>query len=197
MTLTEYEDSAKGKQLQYRLYRNPVVLIGLESLFDFLLSNRLPARRVKRKKRMSVLFTNLLIVTVFLVAAKVIRWRGYLLIELPVLWFAGAAGIRLFYVQHQFEGVYWARKSQWDPLGAATADSSFYKLPAVLRWFSSNIGYHHVHHLSPRITNYHPKKCYDAVPALQAKAPLTILKSLSCFRLKMWHEERQKMVAFS
>ena len=196
MTLTEYEDSPKRKQLQYRLYRNPVVLIGLGALFNFLLSNRLPTRRVKRKERMSVLFTNLLIVAVFLVAAKVIGWRAYLLIQLPVLWLAGAAGIWLFYVQHQFEGVYWARKSQWDPLRAAMAGSSFYKLPAVLRWFSSNIGYHHVHHLSPRIPNHHLKKCYDAVPALQAKAPLTIMKSFYCFRLKMWDEERQKMVAF-
>jgi len=74
--------------------------------------------------------------------------------------------------------------------------SSFYKLPAVLRWFSSNIGIHHVHHLSPRIPNYHLKKCYDAVPAPQAKVPLSMVKSLSCIQLKMWDEERQKMVAF-
>ena len=173
-----------------------MVLIGLGALFNFLLSNRLPARRVKRKERMSVLFTNLIIAVVFLVAAQVIGWRTYLLIQLPVLWLAGAAGIWLFYVQHQFEGVYWARKNKWDPLRAATEGSSFYKLPAVLRWFSSNIGYHLVHHLSPRIPNYHLKKCYNAVPALQAKAPLIIVESLSCIRLKMWDEERQKMVAF-
>jgi acyl-lipid omega-6 desaturase (Delta-12 desaturase) len=73
---------------------------------------------------------------------------------------------------------------------------SFYQLPAVLSWFSSNIGYHHVHHLSPRIPNYHLKTCFDAVPASQAKPPLTLLKSLSCVRLKVWDEERQEMVAF-
>jgi len=113
-----------------------------------------------------------------------------------VLCFAGAAGIWLFYVQHQFPGGYWARKGEWEPLRAAMEGCSFYKLPAVLRWFSGNIGIHHVHHLSPRIPNYRLKKCYDAVPALQGKATLTILKSLSCIRLKMWDEERQKMVAF-
>jgi omega-6 fatty acid desaturase (delta-12 desaturase) len=196
MTLKEYEDSPKHTRLLYRLYRNPAVLIGMGALFNFVLSNRLPTRRVKRKERMGVLFTNLLIVAVFLVAAQVVGWRAYLLIQLPVLWLAGAAGIWLFYVQHQFEGGYWARKSEWEPLRAAMEGSSFYKLPTVLRWFSGNIGYHHVHHLSPRIPNYHLKKCYDAVPALQAKAPLTIVKSLSCFRLKMWDEGRQKMVAF-
>ena len=113
-----------------------------------------------------------------------------------MLCFAGAAGISLFFVQHQFPGGYWARKGQWEPLRAAMEGCSFYKLPAVLRWFSSNIGYHHVHHLSPRIPNYRLKKCYDAVPALQGKVPLTLAKSLSCIHLKMWDEKLQKMVAF-
>jgi omega-6 fatty acid desaturase (delta-12 desaturase) len=196
MTLTEYENVSRKRRLQYRLYRNPVVMIGLGALFMFLLRNRLPTRWVKRKERMSVLFTNLLILVVILIADRFIGWRTYLLIQLPVLCFAGATGIWLFYVQHQFPGGYWARKSEWEPLRAAMEGCSFYKLPAVLRWFSGNIGYHHVHHLSPRIPNYHLKKCYDAVPALQARAPLTIVESLSCVGLKMWDVKRQKMVAF-
>ena len=196
MTLKEYEKVSKKKRLQYRLYRNPGVMIGLGAIFMFLLRNRLPTRWVRRKERMSVLFTNLLIVVVILVADRFIGWRTYLLIQFPVLCFSGAAGIWLFYVQHQFPGGYWARKSEWEPLRAAMEGCSYYKLPAVLRWFSSNIGYHHVHHLSPRIPNYRLKKCYDAVPALQGKVPLTIAKSLSCIQLKMWDEERQKMVAF-
>ncbi len=196
MTLTEYQDSPKLKRVLYRLYRNPLVLIGLGALFNFLLHNRFPDLRVKRKERMSVFFTNLLIVAVALVAARIIGWRTYLLIQLPVLWLAGGGGIWLFYVQHQFEGGYWARTPEWEPLRAAMEGSSFYKLPAVLRWFSGNIGYHHIHHLNPMIPNYHLKKCYDAVPALQAKAPLTIIKSLSCYRLKLWDEDLQKMVSF-
>jgi omega-6 fatty acid desaturase (delta-12 desaturase) len=196
MTLTEYENLSKRKRLQYRLYRNPVVMMGLGAVFMFMLRNRLPTRWVKRKERSSVIFTNLLIVVMVLVADRFIGWRTYLMIQLPVLCFAGAAGIWLFYVQHQFPGGYWARKGDWEPLRAAMEGCSFYKLPAVLRWFSGNIGYHHVHHLSPRIPNYHLKKCYDAVPGLQGKAPLTIAKSLSCIRSKMWDEQRQKMVAF-
>ena len=173
------------------------MLFGLGALFIFLLYYRLPTRQVKRKERMSVLFTNLLIVAVVLIAARFIGWRTYLLIQLPVLWLAGAAGIWLFYVQHQFAGGYWARKGEWDPLRAAMEGSSFYKLPAVLRWFSGNIGYHHVHHLGPRIPNYQLKKCYDAIPGLQAKAPLTFGESLSFYRLKVWDEERGAMAPFS
>ncbi|MGC8495070.1 MAG: fatty acid desaturase [Syntrophobacteraceae bacterium] len=195
LTLKEYVDLPKSRRLSYKLYRNPVVLIGLGPIFIFMLSNRLPNRRMKRKERMSVIYTNLLILALFLAAAHFIGWRTYLLIQLPVLWLAGVAGIWLFYVQHQFEGGYWARKSEWDPLRAAMEGSSFYDLPAMLRWFSSNIGYHHVHHLSPRIPNYHLKKCFDTIPALQAKAPLPIMKSFSFIRLKVWDEEQQRMVA--
>jgi omega-6 fatty acid desaturase (delta-12 desaturase) len=196
MTLTEYQNVSKKKRLQYLLYRNPVVMIGLGALFMFLLRNRLPTRKVKRKERMSVLFTNLFIFIVALIASQFIGWRTYLLILLPVLCFAGGAGIWLFYVQHQFPGGYWARKSEWEPLRAAMEGSSFYKLPTVLRWFSSNIGFHHVHHLNPRIPNYSLLECYNAVPALQGKEPLTLIKSFSCIRLKLWDVGLQKMVAF-
>ena len=196
MTVKEFEESPKRIQLQYRLYRHPVVLLGLGAIFNFLLSNRLSTRTVKRKERMSVLFTNLLILGIFLLASEFIGWKTYLLIQLPVLVLAGAAGIWLFYVQHQFEGGYWARKSQWDPIRAAMEGSSFYKLPSILNWFSASIGYHHIHHLNPRIPNYRLRQCFDAIPALQAKEPLTIMKSFSSFRLKLWDEERQKMVDF-
>jgi omega-6 fatty acid desaturase (delta-12 desaturase) len=197
MTLTEYKNSSKWKQLLYRLYRNPIILIGFGAMFTFLLRNRLPTRKVRRKEHVSVLFTNLLIVAIALVTARILGWRTYLLIQLPVMWIAGAAGIWMFYVQHQFEGGYWARKDEWDALRAAMEGSSFYKLPAVMRWFTGNIGYHHVHHLRSRIPNYRLKECYDAVPALQTKKPITITESFSAVRLKVWDEERQKLVGFS
>ncbi|MBE0583477.1 MAG: fatty acid desaturase [Desulfofustis sp.] len=196
MTLKEYENSSKMKKLRYRLYRNPILLVGLGALFNFLFYNRIPDLRVKRKERMGVILTNLLILAVALTAAQIIGWPAYLLIQLPVLWLAGGAGIWLFYVQHQFEGGYWACKSEWDPLRAAMEGSSFYDLPTVLRWFSGNIGYHHVHHLNPMIPNYRLQQCFDSVPELQAKEPLTIKKSLRSHRLKLWDERLQKMVAF-
>lgn len=196
MTLEEYENSSTMKQLGYRLYRNPIVLIGFGAIFNFLLYNRIPDLRVKRKERVSVIFTNLLILAVALLAAHILGWRAYLLIQLPVLWLAGSAGVWLFYVQHQFEGGYWARKNDWEPLRAAMEGSSFYNLPVVLRWFSGNIGYHHIHHINPQIPNYHLKKCYDSVPELQAMSPLSITKSFNCYRLKVWDENLQKMIGF-
>lgn len=196
LTRGEFERSSKGMQLWYRLYRTPLLMVGMGSVFTFLLRFRLPTRTSKRKERMSVIFTNLTIVVAVLIAARSIGWRTYLLIQLPVLWIAGAFGVWLFYVQHQFEGVYWARRQEWDALRAAMEGSSFYRLPPVLRWFSGNIGYHHVHHLNGRIPNYRLKECYDAIPELQAKHPLTIRQSLSAARIKLWDEEHRKLEGF-
>jgi acyl-lipid omega-6 desaturase (Delta-12 desaturase) len=196
LTRAEYAASSKAKRLAYRLFRSPPVLFGLGAIFSFLLRFRIPIRTARRKERVSVLFTNLLLVGVVWIAVRSLGWRTYLLIQVPVIWIAGALGIWLFYVQHQFEGVYWARKDRWDPLRAAMEGSSFYDLPAVLRWFSGNIGYHHVHHLAPRIPNYRLKECCDAIPALRAKPPLTIRQSLAGIRLKLWDEDRHELVGF-
>lgn len=196
LTRNEYANAPKAKQLCYRIYRSPAGLIGLGALFSFVLRYRLPARKSTRKERTSVLLTNLLIVGVLLLADWGIGWRTYLAIQLPVVWLAGAAGVWLFYVQHQFKGVYWSRKGEWDAIRAAMEGSSFYQLPAMLRWFSGNIGYHHVHHLRPRIPNYRLKECYLAIPELQAKPPLTLSSSLASLRLKIWDEDRKELIGF-
>lgn len=107
--------------------------------------------------------------------------------DLPPLPHSGAV--------HQFEGVYWARRNDWDPVHAAMESNSFYDLPPVLRWFSGNIGYHHVRYLGRRIPNYRLKECFDAIPALKSRQLLTLRGSLACIRLKLWDEERQELVA--
>ncbi len=196
MTLKEYEAASTWKRALYRLYRNPLVLIGFGPLYIFLVRNRIPTHQSKRKQHINVHLTTVFIVLLGLLAAYLIGWQAYVLIQLPVIWLAGAAGLWLFYVQHQFERGYWAHKCEWEPLKAAMEGSSYYRLPAVLRWFSGNIGYHHVHHLSPGIPNYQLKKCHDAVPALQEKKPLSLLQSLTCVRLKIWDEEEQRMTGF-
>lgn len=196
LTRREFEQAAKVKQWAYRLFRHPLVMMGLGAVFSFLIRFRIPTRKTHRKERSSVFFTNLVILIVAWLVAHYIGWWTFLMVQLPVIWFAGALGIWLFYVQHQFEGVYWARKEEWDPLRAAMDGSSFYKLPAVLRWFSGNIGFHHIHHLGPRIPNYRLKECYDAIPALQEKTPLTLWKSLATMRLKVWDEERKQLIEF-
>ncbi|ORJ59795.1 fatty acid desaturase [Geothermobacter hydrogeniphilus] len=197
MTVEEYRSSSRWKRLGYRLYRHPLVLLGLGALFNFLLHNRLPDRRARRQEAMSVALTNLLLLAIALIAGATIGWRTYLIVQLPVLWLAGAMGIWLFYVQHQFEGGYWARKEDWDPLRAAMVGSSFYQLPALFDWFSGHIGYHHIHHLKPRIPNYFLPICQRTIPALKQKRPIRLRQSLSCTRVKLWDEAAGRMVDFS
>ncbi|MDX9800480.1 MAG: fatty acid desaturase [Spirochaetia bacterium] len=196
ITLDEYSNLSKSKQLNYRLYRNPLIMILIGGLYLFLIQNRFPSRGVTKKEKRGTLFTNLLIAAAAVSVSLFIGWKTYLLVQIPVLWLAGAAGIWLFYVQHQFPGGYWARKKDWSRLRAAMEGSSFYKLPALLRWFSGSIGYHHVHHLSPRIPNYLLKKCYDAVPELKEKEPVAFMESLSFIKLKLWDENLKKMIVF-
>jgi omega-6 fatty acid desaturase (delta-12 desaturase) len=172
-------------------------MLGFGPIFTFMLLSRLPSPGVGRKERLGVLLTDVLIGGMVAAVALLAGWRIILLIQLPVLWLAGAAGIALFYVQHQFEGIYWARKAEWDPLHAAMEGCSFLELPWVLRWFSGSIGYHHVHHLGARIPNYRLKKCHDAVRELQNRTPLPLSRVPSCFRLKLWDESRHRLIPFS
>ncbi len=120
----------------------------------------------------------------------------YVVLQLMVMGVAGSAGVWLFYVQHQFEGVYWERGENWDYTAAALRGSSFYKLPRILQWFSGNIGFHHIHHLSPRIPNYNLKKCHDSDPMFRDVKPVTLISSLKSFTIHLWDEPRRKLVGF-
>jgi omega-6 fatty acid desaturase (delta-12 desaturase) len=131
------------------------------------------------------------------IASVTIGLGTYLMIILPVTLIAGAAGLWLFYVQHQFEGVYWARHKEWNRTRAALEGSSFYKLPRLLQWITGSIGFHHVHHVQQRIPNYNLEKCYVEVPALQGIKPLTLWKSLKCARLHLWDENSQKLTGYA
>lgn len=122
--------------------------------------------------------------------------KSYLVLQLGVLTIAGAAGVWLFYVQHQFEGVYWERHAQWDYCMAALKGSSFYKLPKILQWFSGHIGFHHVHHLSPHIPNYNLEKCHRAEPLFETVKPVTLLSSLKSLTFRLWDEQHRKLVGF-
>jgi len=196
MTVKEYKNASFRRRLGYRLYRNTFILFVLGPIFHFFLNQRFPTWSTGRAEHRSVIITDVGIVAIGFLVSWAVGWKTYLLIQVPVLWLAGGAGIWLFYVQHQFEGVYWARTNQWDPLRAAFEGSSFYKLPTVLRWFTGNIGYHFVHHLQYGIPNYRLKDCYDAIPELHRKSPLTMRKGFSSAGLKLWDEDRQQLVGY-
>jgi omega-6 fatty acid desaturase (delta-12 desaturase) len=196
MTVQEYLESSRGQRFAYRLARNPFVLFVLAPIFVFLIRQRFPKAAANRRERYSVYWMNLAILTVAVVMAAIFGLKAYLLIQLTILMVSGAAGFWLFYVQHQFEGVYWERRDQWDYAAAALQGSSFYKLPRVLQWFSGNIGFHHIHHLSPRIPNYNLEKCHHADPLFQAAKSIKLLSSFKSLTFRLWDERRRQLVGY-
>jgi omega-6 fatty acid desaturase (delta-12 desaturase) len=196
MTVDEYVSAPRRKQLAYRLIRNPLVMFGLGPFFVFLLAQRIPRKGRKRRERLSVVYTNVALAGILVVAALTIGLGTYVAVQLPVFLISSILGLWLFYVQHQFEGVYWARDDKWEASRAALEGSSFYKLPAFFRWCTGNIGLHHIHHLRPRIANYHLQACMDAIAEFQQVRPLTFGKSLASLRMNLWDEEQQKLVSF-
>lgn len=196
LTVEEYRAAPFGQRLAYRFFRNPLFLLGPVSVVLVLLINRLPSKGAKRKQIASVLFTDIAILALIVLASLTIGVKAYLLIQLPILLFAWAAGMWLFYIQHQFPGVYWARQARHDKLRVALEGSSYYKLPKILQWFTGNIGLHHIHHLRPRIPNYNLQQCYDDTPALQAVKPLSLRQSLKSLRLNLYDEAQQQLVSF-
>jgi omega-6 fatty acid desaturase (delta-12 desaturase) len=197
LTVQEYLEASRWKRFAYRLARNPIVLFVLAPMLLFLVIERLPKGKGGTRERLSVHITNLLILCVAIGLSRLMGWKAYLIIQTALIMIAGSAGVWLFYVQHQFEDVYWERREQWDYVKAALQGSSFYKLPKILQWFSGNIGFHHIHHLSPRIPNYHLEKCHQAEPLFQSVKAVTLFSSLKSMGFRLWDEQRRKMVGFS
>jgi omega-6 fatty acid desaturase (delta-12 desaturase) len=195
LTVDEYVAASRSKRLAYRVFRHPFVLFGVGAVIMFLFVYRFASRGASSRERFSVRFTNVGIAAVTILASLTIGFRTFVSIEGPVLVLASAAGVWLFYVQHQFEDVYWARHDAWDPFRAALAGSSYYKLPRVLQWFTGSIGLHHIHHVQPRIPSYALQRCQDGVAVFQSVEPLTIRRSLHSLRLRLWDERRQRMVS--
>jgi omega-6 fatty acid desaturase (delta-12 desaturase) len=196
LTVQEYLEASRWKRFAYRLARNPFILFVMAPLYLFLIKQRFPVKRAGRRETNSVYWTNLAILAVAAGLACLFGLKAYLLLQGGVLMVAGVAGVWLFYVQHQFEGVYWERRQEWDYCAAALQGSSFYKLPKVLQWFSGNIGFHHIHHLNSRIPNYNLEKCYRAEPMFQAIKPVTLLSSFKSLTFRLWDEQRRKLVGF-
>jgi omega-6 fatty acid desaturase (delta-12 desaturase) len=160
------------------------------------IKHRFPNLKASRRERFSVYWMNLAILGMAAGLSALFGLKAYLLIQTIVLMVAGTAGVWLFYVQHQFEGVYWERNEEWDYQEAALQGSSFYKLPRVLQWFSGNIGFHHIHHLSPRIPNYNLEACHNANPFFHRVEPVTLLSSFKSLTFRLWDEQRRKLVGY-
>ncbi|MBK9715423.1 MAG: fatty acid desaturase [Kouleothrix sp.] len=196
LTVKEYLERTAWQRFTYRLYRNPLVLLGIGPWYTFLVSQRFTNSISRKRERYSVHFTNLVILAIAAVMWATIGLPTYLMIQLPVAFIAGLGGIWMFYIQHQFEGTYWESHGEWDYATAALRGSSYFKLPKVLQWFTGNIGLHHIHHLSSRIPNYALQQCLDENPTFQDVTTITLWSSLKSLRLNLWDEERRQLVSF-
>lgn len=198
LTVREYRSLPVSARVAYRLYRSMPVLLGVGPMYQMLVKHRVPfdLPLTWRREWASALWNDLALVVAAVALCWIFGWKAVLTVQLSLMLVAGAAGVWLFYVQHQFERAYWAHDAQWNPQAAAMAGSSYYDLPRVAHWFTGNIGYHHIHHLSSRVPNYRLRECFDSDPRLREAPRLTLRGSLACAQLKLWDEDSARMVGF-
>ena len=198
LTLQEYLAMPKWGRMKYRFYRSRFLLfvVGPPILFAFM--QRVPPNRhLASKERASLIGTNIALVVLSALGIWLFGLKTFLTVQVPISILASNAGTWMFYVQHQFEDTYWAKKEDWDYYKAATEGSSYYKLPKILQWFSGNIGFHHIHHLSALIPNYHLPRVFRENPEFQKVSTLTVRSSLRTATLTLWDEKKQKMIGFA
>ena len=199
LTVREYMKLPWYRRLGYRMYRNPIVLLGIGPAFLFLIKHRYPwdVPRSWSQAWASVWWTNLSLVAICTVAAFTIGLKAFLLVQVPITMISSGIGVWLFYVQHQFEETYWHRHEDWDYFEAAVHGSSHLVLPRPLEWITASIGLHHVHHLSSLIPNYRLRECLEANPELQKATRITVAEGWRLLRLALWDEERRRLIRFS
>ena len=197
LTVAEYRASTWRGRLGYRLFRNPLVMFGLGPIYGMVLHPRLVPRSARPRIRRSVIGTNLALAALVGTLCLLVGWREYLLVQGPIMLLAGAVGVWLFYVQHQFEDTYWQSAGDWSYADAALQGSSYLKLPKVLQFFTGNIGLHHVHHLSTRIPNYNLQRAHDENPVFHGVPTLSLWDGLRAVRLKLWDEDSGRLLTFA
>jgi len=198
LTVREYQSQPAWRRAFYRLMRHPIVVLGLGPFYLFVLKHRLPVRLMRAgwAPWLSTMSTNLAIAAVIGLLVALLGVRDVLLVQTPITLLASSVGVWLFYVQHQFEHTWWAWDEDWNLHTGALHGSSHYDLPPVLRWFTANIGIHHVHHLCSRIPCYRLGEALREHPELRAVSRLTLLESFRCLRLALWDEDRRRLVGF-
>lgn len=196
LTTTEYLAAPPRTRLAYRFYRNPIVMFGIGPIYYFLLKNRFNRKGARKKERLNTYLTNALLFAAATLLSLAVGWKSFLIVHGSIFIFAGALGVWLFYVQHTFEDSYFVEDKEWDYLQAAVEGSSFYKLPKLFQWITGNIGYHHVHHLSPQIPNYKLEAAHQCSLPLQKVPTITLATSLRSLRFRLWDEERKIFVGF-
>jgi acyl-lipid omega-6 desaturase (Delta-12 desaturase) len=196
LTVNEYRALSRRGRIGYHVLRNPLVMFGVGPIVALMVGPRIVARDARPRMRRSVLRTDLALALLIGGLCWSIGWWQFLLVQLPATFLAGATGIWLFYVQHQFEDVYWESADRWSYADAALRGSSYLRLPRVLQFFTGNIGFHHVHHLNARIPNYNLQRAHEENPIFHQVPTLSLWDGLRAVRLKLWDESRGRLVTF-
>nr|WP_219620129.1 fatty acid desaturase [Bacillus canaveralius] len=196
LTVDEYLQAPFWSRIAYRLYRNPFVMFGLGPIYAFLIKNRFNRKGARLKERLNTYITNLSVLALAGLLCWTLGWESFLLIQGPIFFISGSLGIWLFYVQHTFEDSYFEEDKDWEYVKAAVEGSSFYRLPKLLQWLTGNIGYHHVHHLSPRVPNYKLEAVHENTAPLQNVPTITLATSLSSLKFRLWDEQNKQFVGF-
>ncbi|NHN32081.1 fatty acid desaturase [Paenibacillus agricola] len=196
LTLDEYLASSMLRRLVYRIYRNPFTILVIGPIYIFLIDYRFNRRNIAMKERINTYITNLGIFGSAALLSWTLGWETFLLIQVPIFLISGTAGIWMFYVQHQFEETYFENNEKWEYVKAAMQGSSFYNLPRVLHWITGNIGFHHIHHLSPRVPNYYLENVHNANPVLRDVETITIRSSIQLLRFRIWDDQNKRFIGF-
>ncbi len=196
MTVDEYKQSSKWNRIMYRFYRHPFTMFGIGAFYVFVIGNRFTKKGMDNKGRMGVYATNAGLLIFAFLMGMLIGVKAFILIQFPIIVLAGIFGFWLFYVQHQFDPTYWSRTDTWNYKRMALEGSSYYKLPGILQFFSGNIGFHHIHHLSPLIPNYKLSRCQRENDLFQGIKPLTFFASFRTLTFRLWDENAKEMVSF-
>jgi omega-6 fatty acid desaturase (delta-12 desaturase) len=198
LTVDEYLARSPWTRLRYRAYRHPAVMFIIGPIFLFVVQNRFPAGFMRDgwQPWASTMATNVAVAVAAGLLIWAIGWQAFLLVHVPILLLAAAAGVWLFYVQHQFERTHWAKAETWNVHEAALRGSSHYDLPPILKWFTANIGVHHVHHLSSLIPYYRLPQVLRDHPELRDMGRLTLWQSLKCVRLVLWDDASGRLISF-
>ncbi len=196
MTVEEYQQATFWQRAAYRMYRNPFVMFGLGPLYLLLITNRINRKGARLKERMNTYFINLSVLGVYGMMCFLIGWKEFFMIQGPLAYIAAALGIWLFYIQHHFEDTYFEKEEEWNFVKAAVDGSSFYKLPKWVQWFTGNIGFHHVHHLSPKVPNYHLEEVHENNNMLNSVPVVTVRSSFIALKYRLWDEKSKCFISF-
>ncbi len=198
LTYKEYQVLPFWQRAFYRLYRNPFMIFLIGPAIDFVILQRLPSMNSsdKPREKNSVTYTNLTLLALVILMSLLVGVRDFVLVQLPIIAMASSLGVYLFYVQHQFEDVYWERHENWNFADAALHGSSYFKMGPIMKFFTGNIGFHHIHHLSPRIPNYKLEACHENNEMFREIEPMTWRSSLKSIHIRLFDEDHGKMIGY-